>query len=66
MALHIKFFLLRASLPLGVFNASSILGKKAIAGMPKEEIYSISLWSKSNENLNIPGIDPISSLTFEP
>ena len=43
MALHIKLFLLRASVPPGVFNASSIFGKKAIAGIPKEDIYSISL-----------------------
>jgi hypothetical protein len=65
-ALHIKLSLLRASLPSGVYNDSSIFGKKAIAGMPNEEIYSISLWSKSNESLCIPGIDPTSSLTFEP
>ena len=43
IALHIKLFLFKASLPQGVYNSFSIFGNKAIAGIFKEEIYSISL-----------------------
>ena len=43
MALHIKLFLFSASLPSEVFNAFCTLGKKAIAGINKDDIYSISL-----------------------
>ena len=66
IASQIRLFLLNASLPSELFKLCCIIGKNAIAGISKEEIYSISSFNKSKENLCIPGIDSIGSFLLLP